>query len=687
MPTEQQYTGNYTGKALAGIGLTQQLDTSHAGNGIYTETILGAADKYMIDIFGSIQTHRPEETPMLSIMDSLGTETANGPYYIWTDEYRGTSWWDISLDTLRQKNAVSSHNATALPDSGYGASIGINVLPVAATANTYTGGVLLLQPVTVVGATTAGILGCTAPNSDPTANPAVYSPITAMTVLSNDYMAGQAFVPTNAAANHVMFAIKDATTNIGSTDVVWNKIRVLLANMGYTEFVYISNESTTCSGSLLRYSSAARLPVYMAFPNVTAFDGGVNADADTVVGTFSAYTQVIARLEAVWYGKISHTGTVDYLIFAVNFGDSNETFSLAAYVGTNESEVFDSVMIGQPHKVGDPSLTTGTGVFGLTASAASPYAGSISRMLLIGEAQEAPLPVPEGDKFNQTGNYTMGREQMINNCQIFVSPAYGITGTTQASKFRFGDNFQESREKNLSIYKKRMQAAFQLGIKYETIATHSTNGFVAGQPVRATSGMMDYAMFPIRHIKKPLVASGWNVSNVATFINWMETLGDNLAAFRQAEKKTLTFTVSQKFINRLNTHVRTMLGNTTGGVNPYMGGMITLNAPSAISFGLEYYEYKTSSGVVMRFIHDPGLDNTPSFRVPHWIYGQSSISPRDLLFSIDPKNMKRFVLRPDKIYGNIQDIGQDAFLEAMRGESGFMLRFPQNHAIVWAPEA
>ena len=89
----------------------------------------------------------------------------------------------------------------------------------------------------------------------------------------------------------------------------------------------------------------------------------------------------------------------------------------------------------------------------------------------------------------------------------------------------------------------------------------------------------------------------------------------------------------------------------------------------------------------MKFIHDPGMDNTPSINVPKWIFGQIQIPPRDLLISIDPQNMRRMVLRPDKIYGNIQDPGQDAFLEAMRGESGFQLRFPQNHAIVWVPAA
>ena len=78
MPNENVYTGNYIGKNLNQIGLTQELETT-VGAGINTQTILGVGDKYMIDLYGSLQTHRPEETPMLTIMENLGSQSVNAP--------------------------------------------------------------------------------------------------------------------------------------------------------------------------------------------------------------------------------------------------------------------------------------------------------------------------------------------------------------------------------------------------------------------------------------------------------------------------------------------------------------------------------------------------------------------------------------------------------------------------------
>ena len=60
----------------------------------------------------------------------------------------------------------------------------------------------------------------------------------------------------------------------------------------------------------------------------------------------------------------------------------------------------------------------------------------------------------------------------------------------------------------------------------------------------------------------------------------------------------------------------------------------------------------------------------------------NGLNPREMLMVLDKAYIKQVTLRPDKIYGNIQDIGQDAFEEAMRGEHSLKLRFPRNHAII-----
>lgn len=669
---ETPYTGNYIGKTLNDIGLTQQLETTVA-DGINTKTVLGVADKYQIDLYGSLQTHRPEETPLLTILESMGSETANAPYFIWSDEYVGTSWWDISFDNLRQRNAVGADATTDIQLSGFGATYNTNKLALPMDNSSYLGGLIKIRPIQNLGHGTNNINNFVAAGVDK---------VQKMTLFASDYMLGQAFVPTNGDAGKVMFAIlEDDSNTVGQMVTTWNKIRNLLVNMGYEELIYSNNsvDNNHEAGTVLRYVSTAHLPVYMALPNVSIFVG-------STIGTITQEQQILVRLHSVAYTTIggSNTGPRG-LVFTIDFGDSNSQVTGASLAAYAEGSNYDSVMIGQP-SIGEGNPRYGTAVFGATASAAAQYAGSISRMLYIGQAQTAAQPIPEGDKFTATGNFTMGREQKMNNTQIFVSPAYGITGTHQASTFRFGDDFIKTRDMYFSIYKKRMQGTFMYGVKGETIAAVSGTGyapFVNGQPVRATGGLMDYAMFPIRHIKAPLADPGWNVASTGTFITWLDRLADNLAAYRQEGTKSLTFLCSQHFCNRLNHLVRALTANGL-----LMGGAVQMQAPSQLSFGLPYYEFMSGSGVLVKFIHDPGMDNTPSIQLPYWIYGPASkISPRDLLISIDAKNMSRVVLRPDKIHGNVQDIGQDAFMEAIRGESGFKLRFPMNHAIVWVPQS
>lgn len=683
MPNETKYTGNYIGKTLNDIGLTQQLETT-ASAGINSKTILGVADKYQIDLYGSLQTHRPEETPMLTIMESMGSESVNAPYFIWTDEYTGNSWWDINFDNLRLRNSVGG-SATISPSmSGFTASYNSNTLSMAMTNPSYTGGQIKIRPIRAIAATNINtVVDNTIGNDDGVA---------AMTLFTDNFMYGQAFVPTSGQTGKVMFAILEEDSNtVGQMVVTWNKIRNLLVNLGYTEINYknTSNDTSHEAGTVLRcYSDpnlvfTATLPAYMVFPNIS-----FNID-----GTIYKEEQVLARVNSVAYTSIggyngvARTGTMG-LVFTIDFNDCNaQPGSLGAYA-TGGSPNYDSVMIGQPFIKGVPAA--GTAVFGDNANDAAEYAGSVGRMLYIGQAQSAAYPIPEGDKFRAGGNLAFGREQKMNLTQIFVSPAYGITGTHQASTFRFGDDFQRTRDFHFTNYKKYMQGTFMYGTKGETIATSNDaayGNFVSGQPVRATGGFMDYALFPIRHMKHPLTSYSWtddvsSVTSVGTFIDWLDQLADSLAAFRQQSSKSLTLLCSQVMCNRLNRLVRGVLSTPQ-----LMGGTVVMQPASDLSFGLPYYEFMSSGGVMVKFIHDPGMDNTPSINLPFWIYGKSQISPRDLLISIDPKNIKRMVLRPDKIYGNVQDIGQDAFMEAIRGESGFMLRFPQNHAVIYAPTA
>ena len=60
------------------------------------------------------------------------------------------------------------------------------------------------------------------------------------------------------------------------------------------------------------------------------------------------------------------------------------------------------------------------------------------------------------------------------------------------------------------------------------------------------------------------------------------------------------------------------------------------------------------------------------------------MNPRNTMIAIDKSYINFMTYRPDRIEGNIQPIGQDIFQEAIRGEHSMKLRFPRNHAVIYA---
>jgi len=231
MPDESLYTGNYIGKTNANLGLTQQLETTSA----YTQTILGIGDKYTIDLYGSLLTYKPDETPLLSILMNMGSGnvTSNAPYEIWNDEYSQTMWWDIALDALRQRSVVSSGAVTNSGTSGSVAVIGAGTtvspyLPYAMNNASQLGGLIKFLPVTAFGVAQ----GATSVGYNGTMTGTIVQP----TLLTNNCSYGQAFVPANGVANEVWFALKtEDSATVGQVVNVWNRLRQLLYNLGYTE--------------------------------------------------------------------------------------------------------------------------------------------------------------------------------------------------------------------------------------------------------------------------------------------------------------------------------------------------------------------------------------------------------------------------------------------------------------------
>ena len=620
------YGGDYNVKNPAELGLTTNIQTTAA----FTQTILGIGDKYAIDLYGSLMTWQAEDTPLLSILYGLGSETAAPPYIVWNDEYRGTSWIDIGLDENRMftvKNSAGT-NPTTSPLSGYATQYDGREMPVDPTAAAYEGGMYKFSG-TVANAALASLnlTGTDDPN------------ISVATTYSTPFSGAVCFP-----------IVMNDTNKQGRIANIYNRIRQLAVNLRYersgsgTREAYIFKAADTYN------------PLYFAFDDVYFSDG---------TSTVYHKAEVLMRIEAVVYDSASGGNLAIFL----NKAQSNH--NLASMT---------EMLISNNHKYGSAK-----------------FAGLVShpsRMIQVGEAIKAPTPIAEGDNFAVGGNFTFHRERKENYSQIFASPKYGITGTVQASKFRFGDDFAATREFWLRTYKGWKTAAYLRGSKGETVTTGvGTTGTIAGnagastmigQPVRQLGGLLDYSLFPITYMKKALPTAAFSSTNEQTAValsNWLSDLANSLMAFRINGSRNLTFLVSQAILDKLDMYVRITQASK------FLGGEVMIQKPSQLTYGLEIYTFKTSRGIQVNFVHEPALDYMIEFPTAYHQFGKASINPREIMLSIDTNNIKQVICRPDKVEGNIQDPGQDAFLEGMRGESSFKLRFPKNHAVIWVPES
>jgi hypothetical protein len=648
-------TSNLIGKQFTGLH-TQDLTTT----GIQTDTIVGYTDRYQIDLFGNMQSFEAEETPLLTLLSNLATESVSQPVVVWNDVYRGNQWFDIHIDDFRLYDGLNAadtdpslaayakrYSSLAYSSdtvANYTDGITADYLPNGITAAAYVGGQLPMYTYVAAGTplpTTDNTL-LLAP--DPPTNTDV-APLSASIplILNHPWASG------NAGAGKAWLGFYGGNAMRGNIYNVWNNLRNPALFAKYAETV---GDNLT----KLEYTEGTAIaPLYLAIDSMI-----VTADnaASPYAGTYEHHHSVLARIDKAVLRRAANS-TIYYIWFELNFNPGASNF---------ETELADGL---------GSSTNNGVGLW-LT----EPY-GAVSRMIMLGSPATAAKPIPEGDKFVSGTNINRSGERMENFTQIFVSPSYGITGTAQASKLRFLDTFQETRAEYLTWYKRQIEATLYNGVKAETTAVSASNAFVNGQPVRQMGGLFDRALFPLRFFRAVVPnTAGTGGESLRKFI---DQLANSINAFKNKGAKDITFLCSGKFKRTLSTLVDQYMGTYVSGGNTAgafaRGGMIQRQVPSQVTFNLQVDEFVTIDGITVKFIHDKALDYAPSLNLPYYLSG-NAYGPRDVLIALDMANIKRGILRPDQIHGNIQDPGQDAFLEAMRGESTLMVRFPRNHTIV-----
>jgi len=463
----------------------------------------------------------------------------------------------------------------------------------------------------------------------------------------------QAYQATLVARLATLYFLESDDDIVGKKSIFVRNLGNLLKNLGYTSID--ESGGTVTDGTENGYTSnATATPLYVAFEDIYFDVGGLELQKH----------EIIAKVKSLRWGDTYLdevvSGTYDAYAFelVLDFSDSNADDITATSVILLEE------------------INTGSGA---AFEAGSDGFTRISRMGLIGDSQTPPEAIAEGENFEDGGNFNYSVENIQNKSQIFTSPKYGVTGTRQASKARFFDEFQLSRARNLSLYKKKLNASMLRGVQSESFSA------TTGKPKRTMSGILDYSTFPIRYMKAKL-PSTIDDHGVA-LADWIDNLVYALQAFRQGGgAKAFTCLVSQNILNKLG-RANAFIGSSNAG--NVFGGIFTVTPPSTLTLGLQVYEYKSTYGVI-RFIHEPSFDLMPVLKastgklggVPQHMFGTGGLNPRNILMILDKGYIKQRTLRPDKIYGNIQDIGQDAFEEAMRGEHSLQLRFPRNHTIV-----
>jgi len=584
---------NYNISTTSGAGNSapEALNTLQTGIGAQDIHVIG--DKYMIDIYGDMLTHKPLDTPLLTIIEGLGGASTPNPYPTWNDDYNGHLWADLKFDVLRTAHASAVE--------------------------------------------TAGEMKWVAAAD-----------------LSN-----QAYQYLLADTKATMYFVQGDSTIIGKKEYFVRNLGNLLSNLGYQAEVGL-NGSPITDGTQTSYCGGhGETPLYVAFEDLYFAE----AAGSGIAAEYQKH-QIIAKIHSLAWGATYIDSIVDISAEAyafelvLDFSDSNCEDIAATSI----------IMVEEINAGGGDEFTAGDGFT------------RISRMGLIGDSQTPPDAIAEGSNFQTGGNYNYSVENIHNMTQIFDTPKYGVTGTRQASNARFFDEFQLTRGRNLSIYKQKISGALLRGVQSEVMDA------TTGKPKRTMSGILDYSMFPIRYMKESLPSATADTTGVL-LSTWLDSIVYSMQAFKQSGgSSSYTVLCSQKVLNTL-AKANSYIG--TGNNHMLNGGIFTVSPPSKMTIGLRVFEYESIYGTI-RFIHEPSFDMMPVLKsstataggVPKHLFGAGGLNPRNILMVLDKAYIKKLTLRPDKIYGNIQDIGQDAFEEAMRGEHSLQLRFPRNHAII-----
>lgn len=425
-----------------------------------------------------------------------------------------------------------------------------------------------------------------------------------------------------------------------AADVIFKMIGILRGNDylmagGDGTAVRIKDSESKEWYGMLHNTTSAKT-VHLMFPDLAIVVDGIEYQEH----------EVVVQLEAFWY-----TPTLDQFVFFLNFGKSNLRTALGATNTVNLEEMVKTA-----------------GTFSVGAYT------RLDHQALVGYFDTLDDGIEEGSgaRLDAHTIWQNGIELKQNFVQTFRSKPLEITGTRLATGSYRVDDIQKNRDKMFSQYNTIKNNAMLWGRQSQKLGKH-------GRPVRTMSGIFDYSLNQIRYMRTTLnLSSSANYSE--TIEEWLNNIAYSYAAFMEKKgNRVITFACSHDILRSLSKVVKLSYGQQPNlyGTQPAMAP----SNPNSVDFGIKSYDFISSYGITLRFIHAPEFDMMTQFKLPNQMVG-TGVKPRNIILALDKEYLSTAVLRPDKIQGNIQGNDEDLTREDIIGECTLELLYPKNHAVI-----
>lgn len=639
-PTTSASSGTSTSAIVGGGLMSPSINLS----GFDGRTAAQAKDQlsaYGIDIYADIKYHKTERHPSLSIL-AAGAKPVDHFEFLVTDSYENENYMDMEFDRLRSRVATLPNSLNFY--SGYtGGSAVTYAEPnrLNASAMATAGALRFSAAVTTERTATTGTLVELLAARTNAVGAATQAPLlTTEAIVSNPITYGTDDERGGAGTMQVIMGFGKITSNtiLGNGADITEKMRANLVGLGYTATSTYVNGGVTWTGV---YNAGRASEFYMMFDNLCIYEA---TSATATSCTTYQLNGIKIAVADFWYNVADES----QFFFVLDLKKSNIDIAWTdTYVYNLQ---FKEYSFGE--SVRDTYLTTATN--GVTY---------ISPVGLMGDISDYVEGVPEGSSKQSGYSFKRNFSSKTNFTQIFRQPAWSLTKTKAAARSsRFIDEWKDTRDRNLAMYKDKIAGQMLWGIKSEKSVLVPASVPNAGryETVRTMGGLLDRSLWPIRYFKYSLPTIGSTAAESAVNLTqYMDDMAAAQTAFMTDRKnKKITIVCSPNYIRSLR---RIAAHSQSFGPNIFGYAATGSVQKGSMDLGFDVTTFRTAYGEI-NFIEDPALEYMTKFRLPYGI-SSSAVSPRNIAFALDMGSITMRTLRNDTLQGNLMLPGEDIALE------------------------